>query len=103
MKTTLKMLTPERVKNNERWLDNIGISPQCIYTNALLQKKLILSENKGKSGVYRWTNLENGNSYVGSSVNLYRRLKVYYSLSNALCKIKVGQSRICRSLKKKTD
>jgi hypothetical protein len=30
------------------------------YENAKLSKKHIMQENKGKSGVYRWTNLING-------------------------------------------
>lgn len=41
----------------------------------------ILKENKGKSGVYKWTNLENGKCYIGSSVNLSRRLAQYYNLN----------------------
>ncbi|RPB06331.1 GIY-YIG-domain-containing protein, partial [Morchella conica CCBAS932] len=44
-----------------------------------LQKESILTENKGKSGVYRWTNKENGKSYVGSAVDLGRRFSEYYS------------------------
>ena len=32
-----------------------------------------------KSGVYKWTNLTDGNSYVGSSVDLGRRFSMYYS------------------------
>jgi len=31
-------------------------------------------------GVYRWVNLVNGKTYVGSSVNLTRRFKAYYSV-----------------------
>jgi len=38
-------------------------------------------KTKKKSGVYRWTNNLNGNSYVGSAVNLYLRLKQYYALN----------------------
>lgn len=62
-------------------MKNPNINPVAIYTNADLQKKQILEENKAKSGIYRWTNLLNGNSYIGSSVNLEIRLRNYYSNS----------------------
>ena len=52
--------------------------PAKIYRNADLDKLRILKENKGKCGVYRWTNLTNGNSYIVSSVNIERRLKCYF-------------------------
>jgi hypothetical protein len=44
-----------------------------------LDKLVILSENKGKSGVYRLTNLVNGKVYIGSSINLSKRFTNYYS------------------------
>jgi hypothetical protein len=51
MKTTLKMLAPERVENNERWNDLVGKSVR-IYPNPKAQKKLIMKENKAKAGIY---------------------------------------------------
>ena len=51
------------------------------YADALSERKVILKNNNNKSGVYRWINLVNGKSYVGSSVNLGYRLKQYYSVS----------------------
>jgi len=48
------------------------IIPVKIYGNADIQKSDIVSENKGKSGIYRWVNNLTGDSYVGSSVNLKR-------------------------------
>lgn len=30
----------------------------------------ILANNRGKCGVYCWTNLTNGKTYIGSSINL---------------------------------
>ncbi|RPB06406.1 GIY-YIG-domain-containing protein [Morchella conica CCBAS932] len=65
-------------------MKNPNINPVAIYSNAELQQKEILSENKGKSGVYCWTNLENGNSYVGSSVNLKNRFNHYGPLLSHL-------------------
>jgi group I intron endonuclease len=39
----------------------------------------ILMENKNKSGIYRWVNNENGKSYIGSAVDITRRLRNYYN------------------------
>lgn len=52
-----------------------------IYANADIQKFKILTENKATAGVYRWTNLINGKSYIGSSVNLERRMRNYFSIT----------------------
>jgi len=52
-----------------------------IYSNAELQKKSILAENKGKSGIYLWTNKVNDKCYVGSSVDLGKRFIKYFSRS----------------------
>lgn len=70
------------------------------YTNAELQKKQILEENKGKSGIYLWTNKLNGKSYVGSGVDLKNRLKNYYSLNLMETRIKLGQSAIYAAILK---
>lgn len=71
-----------------------------IYRKADLDKVQILQENKGKCGVYRWTNLTNGNSYIGSSVNLEKRLKGYISIYFLQSEIKKGRSLINSSLLK---
>jgi hypothetical protein len=42
-------------------------------------KKTIIKDNKGKVGIYRWTNLLSGKSYVGSSADLGRRFSQYLS------------------------
>jgi len=41
----------------------------------------IFADNRGKSGVYRWVNKVNGNTYIGSSINLSERFYKYYSLA----------------------
>lgn len=51
-----------------------------VYEDADLLKLQAVSENKGKSGVYRWTNQVNGKTYIGSSVDLGKRLGNYYNL-----------------------
>lgn len=56
------------------------VTPIIVYDNADLLKLRAVSENKGKSGVYRWINKVNGKTYIGSSVNLGKRLATYYNL-----------------------
>jgi len=41
-------------------------------------KPVILKENKGLSGIYRWINNVNGKSYIGSAINLNVRLNEHY-------------------------
>lgn len=43
------------------------------------KKALILNDNKGKTGVYRWTNILNNKSCVGSAIDLRARFWVYFS------------------------
>jgi hypothetical protein len=57
------------------------VIPITVYSNADTQKFEIIKENRGKSGVYRWTNLVSGKTYVGSGTNLTKKLSVYYSLA----------------------
>ena len=59
-----------------------SIVPLVIYSNSNLNKSDIIKENKGKSGIYRWTNLLSVKSYIGSSINLGRRLRLYYNFSH---------------------
>jgi len=65
-------------------------------------KKRVVAENKGRSGVYRLINLTNGNMYVGSSSDLGRRFTSYYSFmyidaqkTSLICKalLKYGYSK----------
>lgn len=44
----------------------------------------ILNYIKGKSGIYMWTNKLNNKKYVGSSVDLKRRLLEYYNVNRLL-------------------
>jgi group I intron endonuclease len=61
--------------------DSDNLKPAVIYQNADINKNEIFKENKEKSGVYRWINLNTGFSYVGSSVNLAKRFTSYYNYS----------------------
>ena len=56
------------------------IKPQVRYTNADKDKVSIFAENRKKTGVYRWINNTNKNTYIGSSINLSVRLYTYYNL-----------------------
>lgn len=73
-------------------LENIGdlttsfmstplLNPLLVYNDLKSDKKSILSDNKGKAGIYMWTNLVNGKRYVGSSVDLSIRFRKYFSTS----------------------
>ena len=48
-------------------------------------KDLIFKENRNMSGIYKWTNLINGNFYIGSSINLSKRFLKYFN-NNLLTK-----------------
>jgi hypothetical protein len=63
------------------YLSIMNVLPVLIYSNSDLNKKLIIKENKGKTGIYRWINNITGKSYIGSSINLGSRLKDYYNFS----------------------
>jgi len=54
--------------------------PIKIYHNADSDKSRILAENSGKSGIYVWTHNLSGKIYVGSAVDLSKRLKDYFLL-----------------------
>nr|AMX22251.1 GIY-YIG endonuclease [Cryphonectria parasitica] len=52
-----------------------------VYSDLKSEKSLILRDNKGKSGIYMWTNKVNGKIYIGSSVDLSKRLRNYFNVS----------------------
>ena len=59
--------------------DNLVI-PWIVYNNIETEKVSILRDNKGKTGVYRWTNLINSKTYIGSANDLTIRFWVYFSI-----------------------
>lgn len=71
--------------------------PAAIYLNTDTQKLKIIEENRNKSGVYQWKNNTNGNSYIGSSVDLSKRLLQYFNADHLL---RNKHMTICNSLLK---
>ncbi len=57
------------------------IEPVKKYVNADQDKVSIFADNRNKTGVYRWINNLNKNTYIGSSTNLSVRFYTYYSLA----------------------
>ena len=57
----------------------MSLIPVRSYLNADLQKSDICKDNNKKTGVYRWTHVISGKSYVGSALDLNRRFKNYYN------------------------
>ena len=60
------------------------LKPVAFYLNADTDKVNIIENNRGKSGVYRWTNKLNGNSYIGGSTDLSRRFANYYNYNKII-------------------
>lgn len=48
------------------------------YPNAEINKTLIYKDNYKKSGIYKWTNRINNKIYIGSAINLTKRLEDYF-------------------------
>lgn len=76
------------------------VKPEVIYSNLWTNKVEILKTNKGKSGVYRFNNLITGNSYIGASINISRRLRCYLSVGFIENKVNKSTSNIYSSLLK---
>jgi len=51
-----------------------------VYSNADTDKLKILSDNKGRAGIYMWTHNESGKRYIGSAFDLSNRIKQYFSI-----------------------
>lgn len=69
-----------------------------LYQNLELARLELKPYIVKKAGIYQLVNLKNGKNYVGSSVNLYRRLNEYLN-PIGLSKIR-GESHITKGLLK---
>jgi len=70
------------------------------YKNLKLARELLKKELKNKAGIYQLINMENGKSYIGSSVNLYGRLGQHCSEKNNKKQLLKSKSMICKALLK---
>lgn len=61
-----------------------GFKPILSYSDPETEKAAILAKNRGKSGIYVWKNKVDGKMYVGSSVDLSKRLRNYFNISYLL-------------------
>jgi len=80
--------------NNINNRDNEVIIPKITYANTDIDKYRIYKDNKGKSGIYRWVNNITNKSYIGSSISLANRFRVYYSSYAMKYKLNQGSSAI---------
>lgn len=75
------LIKPTTVKTNQNFnmiqLTKLYI-PAKKYNNAGIEKDQLLLENKAKTGIYMWTNLGDGQRYIGSAVDIKRRLQQYF-------------------------
>nr|QBM31582.1 hypothetical protein [Arthrobotrys musiformis] len=69
--------------------------PVIVYSNTDTERLKILKENRGKSGVYCWKNNLNGNTYIGSSIELSKRFIQYFNTKYLLLNNSMA---ICRAL-----
>lgn len=76
------------------------LKPVVTYSKLTLEVKTIFKDNKYKSGIYRWNNLITGARYIGSAVDLTRRLRDYFSDEFIKREIKKSNSLIYRALLK---
>lgn len=58
---------------------NLLNQPVIAYNNVEKDKLEILSDNKNLSGIYMFTHRESEKIYIGSAINLYTRIRNYYS------------------------
>ena len=86
------------MKNNKN--KNTEINLIITYDNPDMDKSLIYEENINKSGIYRWNNLINGKSYIGSYISLGVRFSIYYSYRAMNKKLSNGSSAIYRAILK---
>lgn len=77
-KLHIRLRSYTTLSNN--YLENNNINVK-FYEDAYNMKKDILSENKGKSGIYMLTNKLTNDIYIGQSIDISKRFKNYFNLS----------------------
>jgi hypothetical protein len=76
------------------------IKPIVSYYNAYLQRKEIFKDNRNKVGIYMWTNLISKKCYVGSSINISRRIRDYFNKLFLKSELEKNNSLIYKALLK---
>jgi hypothetical protein len=89
----------KKIVVNDPHNNSSGYTPLVVYFSEK-DKDLVIKENKDKSGVYRWVNTINGNSYVGSAVNLSKRFSTYYSQKSLKERLSRSNSHILNAIAK---
>lgn len=56
-------------------------SAPLFYEDPYSTKNLIIKDNKGKSGIYKWTNKLTKDIYIGQSVDLAKRFRSYLNIN----------------------
>ena len=62
----MSVCTANLYSGNLEDINLLACFPVLTYLNAYNNKLSIIRDNKSKTGIYLWTNLTNGNFYVGS-------------------------------------
>lgn len=88
--------TAQQVRYNSTNTD-VGVT---LFNLAEVSQAEVLKSLNGKSGIYKWTNNLSGKSYVGSSINLHRRIQEYFNPERSLRELKRGESILYKSLLK---
>lgn len=73
-------------------LANLKSTPVSILYNLLKDREIILNEYKNKSGIYLIHNNVNGKQYVGSGIDLGKRLATYFFPSRLMDKRYISNS-----------
>jgi hypothetical protein len=58
--------------------EKLRSKPVFIYNNPVESRSILKKDLFNKSGIYMWYNNVNGKCYIGSSINLYKRISNYY-------------------------
>lgn len=75
------------LKNNNNYVRFYSTTPSPnvnsikMYEDAYSMRKLIIKDNKNKSGIYKWTNKLTNDIYIGQSIDLAKRFMKYFNLS----------------------
>lgn len=64
--------------NKQSFKERLITKPVFIYNNLLECRNIIKKDLYNKSGIYMWYNNVNGKCYIGSGINLYKRISNYY-------------------------